>query len=376
MISRAFSGGITFAVEPLPPWGPLEAIWRRFDSVGKHSFFLTWTWIGTWLSCIPATTKVVLLKAKRGDEILGVSVLTLRDSTVRGIIPVRQAWLNSAGDAALDCLTIEHNGFASASPWEEELLPALENWFASGGLSVDECVLAGIGTPPCRSNDDRFLLVERREPGYRTPLKDIAANGGLINHLSRNGRYQLRRSMRACERYGPLSVERAADDATAIGFFAQMKEFHVRSWSRRGQRHAFSNPFFETFHRALIPRGLAEGSVDLLRVCAGSRPLGYLYNFRHNGVVFSYQSGFDDVVATLRPGYVSHALAIAHYASAGMSHYDFLAEANRLKQSFGTERYELSWRRLRKPILGFRLEAMARNAVMSLKRKPARRPRG
>lgn len=369
MNSPASSPNITFAVEPLPALGALETVWRQFDRDGGHSFFLTWAWIGTWLKCIPATTRVMLLKAVEAGETIGVALITLKEGTVRGIFPIRQAWLNCAGDPALDCLTIEHNGFASASARDAALLPALEDWFAEGGLVVDECVLPGIGPNICSSTDNRLLLIERREPGYRAPLRQIASGGGLVSVLSRNGRYQLRRSIRAWERHGPLTIDRAEDGVTGIEFFTKMKELHIRSWTHRGERHAFSSPFFETFHRTLIPVGIAEGSVDLLRVCAGTRAIGYLYNFRRNGTVFSYQSGFDDSESRLRPGYVSHALAIAHYTAEGMSHYDFLAQANRLKQSFGTEHYELCWRRLRMPILGFRVEAAARKVVTRLKGK-------
>lgn len=101
----------------------------------------------------------------------------------------------------------------------------------------------------------------------------------------------------------------------------------------------------------------------MLRISAGDRTIGYLYNFIRNGTVSSYQSGFDDSVRGERPGYVCHALAISHYAAAGVQHYDFLAEPNRLKQSFGSERYELYWASVRRPTLSFRAHEVARKMV-------------
>ena len=58
----------------------------------------------------------------------------------------------------------------------------------------------------------------------------------------------------------------------------------------------------------------------------GDRVAGYLYNFVHRGWVAAYQSGFDfgDDADRLRPGLVSHALAIEHYRRAGVRVYDFL----------------------------------------------------
>jgi CelD/BcsL family acetyltransferase involved in cellulose biosynthesis len=363
MTHSVAAGEVTFTLGPVPSLETLEAEWRRFDRAGRHSFFLTWTWIGTWLKCLPPNLAPMLLKATRGGEVVGLALLTLRHGTIKGIMPVRQAWLNCTGDPALDCITIEHNGFASVLADDEELWSALAGLFASGSFPADELVLSGI-SPRWLANAEKGLIqVERREPAYRTPLCGITVEEGIEPLLSRNSRQQLRRSMRDYERDAPLAIDVARDPGTAFEYFAQMKDLHVRSWTRRGRRHAFASPFFETFHRALIKAGIEEGVVDLMRVTCGSRVLGYLYNFRRNGKVFSYQSGFDDAELTMRPGYVCHAIAISYYAAAGMSHYDFLAEANRLKQSFGTESYELSWSRVRRSTPKFRAEALVRRAV-------------
>jgi CelD/BcsL family acetyltransferase involved in cellulose biosynthesis len=103
-----------------------------------------------------------------------------------------------------------------------------------------------------------------------------------------------------------------------------------------------------------------SGAVDLLRVSAGDTHIGYLYNFVRNGTVSSYQSGFDDIDTRLRPGYVSHAMAIAHYAAAGMAEYDFLAGGNALKHSYGSETYDLYWTRVRGNKIVVQIEGVMR----------------
>jgi len=352
---------ISFTIEPLPPLEVLGSMWRRLDAAGPHSFFLTWTWIGTWLQCLPSPPRAMLLRATRAGETVGLAVVTL----VRGIrsgMNVNHAWLNSTGDPAYDCITIEHNGFASSGVRTDELWRALQDWFAAGIPSVDEFVLGAVDAEQL-DGADGIPTVERSEYGYRAPLAHSTTLEAWTSSLSRNSRQQLRRSMRAYARTGVLSIESARDTQNALTFFAQMRALHISSWTRRANRHAFSNPFFETFHRSLIRRGVANGTVDLLRVSAGYRAIGYLYNFRHNGTVSSYQSGFDDVDRQLRPGYVCHALAIAHYAAAGMSTYDFLGGTNQLKQSFGPERYELRWYRLHRKTPLFRADLMARRVI-------------
>jgi hypothetical protein len=314
----------------------------------------------------------MLLKASHGSELIGLAALTLKRGAIRRVLPVRQAWLNCSGDPELDSITVEHNGFASPAPLDHLLLPALIDWFAAGGTTADELVLPGVAPGSLDTAGKGLIQTDRCDPAYRTSLAGITEPEGIGPHLSRNARQQLHRSVRAYEREAPLSLDAATNVETALGFFTRLKDLHVRSWNRRGRRHAFDRPFFETFHRALITAGFADGDVDLLHVSAGQRTLGYLYNFRRNGTVLSYQSGFDDGTPGLRPGYVCHALAMAHYAKAGMANYDFLAGSNRLKQSFGTERYELCWRHFRKPTVAFRAEDLVRTAAGFLKRQNGR----
>lgn len=357
----------SFLVEPLAAPERLAPRWREFDRTGTHSFFLTWTWIGTLLGLV--SSPPLLLKAVRGSDVVGLALLGLRPAKLRGVLPVRQAWLNATGDPHFDCIMPEHTGFAAAGRDGTAMLPGLIEWFADGGIGADELIISGAEPGAMEGAGKRLIAVERRHAAYRMPLSALGA-GGLEAVLSRNARQQLRRSRR--DYASPLTLEVAKDTAEALDMFAQLKELHVRSWTRRGRRHAFALPFFETFHKALIAAGMKDGSVELLRIAAGGRVLGCLYNFRRGGVVSSYQSGFDDETPGLRPGYVCHAMAMEHYAAAGMTTYDFLAGANRLKRSFGTEEYELCWRHYRRPTLGFRAENIARKAVALVRRKALR----
>jgi len=363
---------ITFALEPRPQLDSLERTWRDLDRTGSHSFFLTWTWVGTWLKSLAPSVAPMLLKAMQGPKIVGLALLTLKHGTQWSLFPRNQAWLNSAGDPALDCITIEHNGFATPGTWDDRWWPALVEWFAAGSGLADELALSGVASESLAETRPNLIRVEHRDPAYRTPLRGITAEEGIEPLLSRNARHQLRRSIRDYEREGPLRLDVAHDLETGLEFFARLKTLHVRSWNRRGRHHAFHHPFFETFHRALIAAGFTDGNVDLLQVSAGQRTLGYLYNFRRNGTVFSYQSGFDDAAPGMRPGYVCHAMAMAHYAAAGMSTYDFLAGSNQLKQSFGTEKYALRWIHFQKPTVAFRAEQLARTTLGLLKRRNAR----
>jgi CelD/BcsL family acetyltransferase involved in cellulose biosynthesis len=369
MTSLAYAPNMTFALEPLPHLDSLERMWRGFDQTGSHSFFLTWTWMGTWLRSLPPSVTPLLLKATRGSNTVGLALLTPRRHAQWRLFPVNQAWLNSAGDPKLDCITIEHNGFAVPGIWDDRWWLDLVEWFGVETGFADEMVLSGVASESLSRKISDRSFTQQRDPAFRTLLHSITPDKGIEPLLSRNARQQLRRSIRAYTHDEPLRVDVAPDVESGLEYFSRLKSLHVRSWTRRGRRSAFDHPFFETFHRALITAGFGEGNIDLLRVSAGTNILGYLYNFRRNGTVYSYQSGFDDSTPKMRPGYVCHALAMAYYAAGGMSTYDFLAGSNQLKRSFGTEQYQLCWSHIRKPTIAFRAEQFARSTLGLLKRR-------
>jgi len=344
--------------EALPPLASLEREWRALEAVAERGFFLSWAWIGNWLATLPPTIEPFLLRARRVDATIGLALGVEHDGAGRTLLPARGLYLNATGDRALDAIYIEHNGFLCEMSAERAVLSALGAWFGRAQPALDALYLPGIAAPigPGRLLDER-----QEEPGFAMELARVTAAGGDVAAvLGGNARQQLRRTMRGYERRGVLSLVEAGSVAQALAFFQAMKLLHVASWQRRRRRHAFSTPHFEHFHRALIEREFARGGIQLLKIATGDEAIGYLYNFRRGGIVYAYQSGFDDREHGLSPGVASHALAAAHNAARGERLYDFLAGANRLKQSFATLRYALCWQVLRRPRLDHRLRAAAR----------------
>ena len=119
---------------------------------------------------------------------------------------------------------------------------------------------------------------------------------------------------------------------------------HQTSWRRRGQPGCFAAPTFESFHRDLIRARFASGEIQLLVAAAGDQPIGCLYNFVHGDRIYAYQSGFDYMAdGRLKPGLLTHALAIEEATRAGFAAYDFMAGENRLKASLASHWTEMLW---------------------------------
>ncbi|HEX4159690.1 MAG TPA: GNAT family N-acetyltransferase [Rhizomicrobium sp.] len=358
---------IRLALEPITSLAPLETLWRKLEAGSGASFFVSWTWIGTWLRCLPETIRPQLLIATRNGDAIAAAVLVARRERRRGVLNVRQLHFNSTGDPRLDCIMIEHNGFVARAEENQDIWAAFLRWFAKHA-EADELVVPGMveGTMGGMGGDASLLHRSVRMPGFACDL----AQGGreaLLARLSANARQQLRRSLRDCETLGPLRIETAPDTAAALAWLAELKVLHIASWTRRGHPHAFRRAFFEIFHRALIEAGTTNGRVRLRRVSAGISVLGYLYDFRDGERVYAYQSGFGGQHTRLRPGYVCHMLAMEQDAREGARSNDFLGGDNRLKRSLGNHIYTLGRHRFGHRTAGLQLEAAAIHLVSGLR---------
>lgn len=345
----------------IPDAGALAREWRTLDALGG-SFFTAWPWIGTWLELIPEAASARLLRLEEGHQCRGLAIAVQHQARRHGLIRARQLHINATGRPEYDALAIEHNGLAGKDSHDCETWGALLRWFSDDAAELDELVIAGT---TCRiadmGPDCGLLLHEREVDAYRVALDRVRVCGGDVGTiLSANSRQQLARSRRELSTVGPLRLEAAETTEEALSFLDRLQQLHIRSWTRRGRVHGFTHPIVDPFHRKLIERLAPCRGVELLKLTAGDREFGFLYNFRRDRIVYAYQSGFDDADRRLRPGYVAHAMAIERAARQGDSIYDFMAGSNRLKQSFATERYPMYWYVFQKPLIRFKAERAAR----------------
>ena len=365
------SGGLEFRREALPAAAALEPEWRALEAVGRPSFFTSWAWIGTLLAAVPAASRPMLLRGRAQGETVALALLGGAAKARRwGLVRSRGLYLNETGDPRFDAMTIEHNGILSAAAGEPAVLDALLGWFAGLRGEADELNFSGSlrRLSEAALSAHRLLRRETAVPSYSVELDRLASCGGALDPvLSTNARQQLRRAFRRFEAQGALRLREATTMAEAQDWFSGLKALHCASWARRGIAHAFSGGFFEPFHRLLIERSFAEGAIQLIETRVGERVIGYLYNFRRDGHLYAYQSGFADADPRERPGAVTHALAIRDAFCSGLRVYDFMAGHNRLKASFATRCEPMLWQVVQQPRLAFRLEHLARRAKQAIR---------
>jgi CelD/BcsL family acetyltransferase involved in cellulose biosynthesis len=312
-----------------------------------------------------------------------LGVLTAWDR--RGALPMAMSGLllHTTGDEALDVITIEYNGFLVDRAWAGRAGTAALHYLTSGvvvdGKRRDELHLRNIAADP--AFDPAALpngVVVRelfRKPSWHVDLAALRAAGTpYLDSLSANTRQQLRRAMRQYQRRGPLTARRARDVPEALEFLADMKRLHQHYWTAKGERGAFSYPFLEAFERRLIETGVPAGAVEIVRVCCGDQPIGYLQNLLGSGRVLSYQSGIDyGHDPKLKPGLICHVLCIELHLCEGAAIYDFMAGAARYKASLGIPGPDLIYRVLERPSGKLRLEQALR-ALLRRVRRPGPTP--
>jgi CelD/BcsL family acetyltransferase involved in cellulose biosynthesis len=340
------SDGLNVSLVDCPEARELESEWRALEAQAEASFFISWTWIGCWLSRLEPALRPRLLRAERGDRVVGLGLVVAHRCFRLRAIPLRCLQVHATGDPRHDDITIEHNALLVAKEGSATIEEAMLGHLCSPGFGWDSIFIPGVSAmPPLDGLSPLNMVTETASsPAYAVDLDPIRSGGGdYLGQVSRNTRSQIRRGVKAYEQFGSVKVSLARDKEEALLFLSRLKDLHQRTWTARGQAGAFANPLFEVFHAGLIERGMAQGQIFLLRVHAGDQDIGYLYNFAHEGTISAYQSGFNYglLEKNSHPGLVSHALAIQHFLDAGYSEYDFLAGDSRYKRQLATRNYDI-----------------------------------
>ena len=356
----------------------LETAWKELEARATHSFFLSWLWIGTWLRHIPDGTQPHVLVARSSGKIVGLAIICRR--RVWSLGPhARARWLlNESGDTRFDRLFIECNSILAEQP--DTIIPAGLDALTSRLRRADQLVLSGIDADlelaACGAAGRAGLVSEVKQADTalwvdyakaRQQKKDYRAT------LGRSTRQAVSRAMRLYAERGPLEFRIMETTTDALAAFDLLSDFHRSRWGRKG---AFANPGFRPFHEELIARGVPTGAVRISRTLVGGQTIGVVYNFVHDGRVLNYQSGFlYESDGRLKPGLVSHVLAIEESISRGERGYDFLAGGAGHKAHLANSEYAMKWVAISRDGPERHIEAKLREAKRTLRTIATNLPR-
>ncbi|KAA0575018.1 GNAT family N-acetyltransferase [Azospirillum sp. Sh1] len=366
----AASAEIRISLHPLPSLPELALAWTELESRADSSFFLSWTWIGSWLAQMPDGIEPHLLVALRGDEAVGLAVLCPRVRRRFGVLHSRCWMLHETGDRSYDRLFMEYNGILADRRVADEVTDAMLHWLGERLTANDELVLGGLTLAAERAarrvaaRTGHTLQLRIADSAQWVDLGTVRAGGGdFRGGLGRNTRAAVNRAERLYRARGALDHRVAATVDEAMEYFAGMEVLHQAGWQARGQAGAFANPAFRPFHTRLIAEGMRRGAVRLSRVSVGGQPIGYLYNFVHRHRVLNYQGGFAfEADNRLKPGLLSHVLAIEDALARGEDCYDFMSTPAGHKPLLSNAEQPMNWLTLGPDRFSRRLEAHCRRA--------------
>lgn len=321
---------------------PREDVWVRLAQQSRGSFFLSWSWLHSWIA-MHVRMPIVLSVYTPCAQLVGCCIFNTA-TRYRFGLPVRQLRLHQTGLADQDIICLEYNDVLCMPGHENQVRHAVAKYlFQDSALAFDEVVLSGVTRDVAKSWHEAvhfqasLYVVSEAGSAYvdlRALNRGHDPKEAYLATLGKSTRANIRRSFRLYEDIGAVRLEVAHDSTQAWQMLEMAQPLHKQRWGRA----ALEYPGYAAFHRHLIEHGFAEGVVDVLCVRCGEKPIGWLYNFIYEGRVYYYFGAFDfdPKQPKLKPGLVTHTLAIAYYVQKGMHVYDFMAGDLRYKRNLGT----------------------------------------
>jgi len=352
-----------FNVVPLKDYSSLSSDWAALEKKSETSFFLSWTWIGTWLESY--SPEVDVLSVTLGDKVVALCLLSKCVYSHWKRFTSTRLHMHQTGNPELDQIWTEYNGVLCAIEHESNINALVMPFLIKHYPGWDELLVGAVSKKlalTLHKSSGLFRLDLWHSPSYGVDLIKLKTKKlDFLESLSRNSRYQIRRSLKMYESQGGIRLQFAVNQEEALSFFHEIAPFHMEKWGKNPGESGFSNPAFVSFHVLLIKRAFPLNQVDVIKIFCGDRILGYLYNLIYDGRVYFYLSGLvSEQDAKLKPGLCAHALSIQHYMNKGFDFYDFMGGKDRYKSSLGAVHEELYHIALQKDQVKFKIEAFLR----------------
>jgi hypothetical protein len=311
-------------------------------------FFPSSEWLSCYLKAWPVDTKAYSFKYRLGDtNQFAYAFASLGDRKSRVGFRVRSLTLNEAPEGILPDVHIEKNGFIGldrtliAEPLRHFIDQALERkieWDEIRLNSIDES--AG---PAIKALAKQYGLICYQTYSARSYLVDFNKvlelyNGNYLSSRSTNTRAQIRQSTRRIEKeLGVIRVVEALSIEQAHDWFDALAAWHRQRWNRNGEVNNLNDGAFLGFLKSNINQLLPKKKLSLLRVNAGDTTLAFYYYYACAEKIYFYLGGVNyALLASLRPGLVSHFCAAQYFFENGKTVYDFMEGDSRYKASLAT----------------------------------------
>jgi len=355
--------GYQFTFLPLEDIDVLKKEWSIIEGQSDIEFFLSWTWISTWIETY--RPNINILRAFFDTELVAIAALVFRKEHRYYILRSKTLHVHQTGDPEQDQIWIEYNGILAKQEHKEEVTKSSIAYLGLISEMWDELIVGAITDSEASLLENAGDLMRHdlwEAPCYGVDLKTIReSQKSYLQTLSRNTRYQIKRSIKKYQNNGEIQILSAERKAEALQSFDDIGPLHVARWGAGFGESGFANLNFTKFHRSLISTAWDKGQVDLISVRANGKIIARFYNFIYRNRVYFYLSGLAlEQDNQLKPGLTGHALCIQRYIDAGYDFYDFMGGGERYKSSLAHKHQHLVKIALQKKKIKFKLEKLGR----------------
>ena len=300
----------------------LSALWRDPGTgLRWECLFVIPVWLEAWWSVFGTGWTRHICSVRRGEDLLGIAPLMLRDQT---------AYLIGDSDVC-DCLD-----FIVVPGRESEFFRTLLRHLQHQGITrmhlhaqrpgsaVERHLLPSLECEGCP------FSWEREDVTFEMDLP--ATWEEFLGQLSGKQRHEVKRKMRRVNETGCVRVRKAHEERDiedGLGTFFQL--FRLS----REDKAAFLTSEREGFFREMAA-ALSQARLLRLYVCeVGGRPAAAVMCFDYGATRYLYNNGYDPRFRSLSVGIVSKLLTIKDGIDEGQMRYDFLRGNESYKRHLG-----------------------------------------
>ena len=333
----------TFSVKTQLP--AIKEYWLRLNKEAPHQYFSSWGWIETWLTSLPASylpdCHIGFINSQPCFGYFSSRSLTKKYK----ILSYYNLHINTTGNETYDDLIIEYNNFLINTRLipQDSAIQHIINSLADDKIHIPACDKSTHNA--LKKTTSTFNITSNKRHSYYIDLSGIrSAHDSYLNTLSKNSRYQIKKSLKILEPEGDLNIQIAETSLQALTMLDELTHIHQRYWIAKNKPGAFSSNYFISFHKKLIENRFDDKEILVTKISTNKSVLGYIYGFLYNGSFLYYQSGFNyPDNKKVKPGYISHYLLIEYFLRGNIKTYDFLAGEQQYKKSLSNSQTEMCW---------------------------------
>lgn len=320
-------------IDDLAAFTALRTRWNELLPASEANCpFLTWEWLHAWWTHLHGASRLRLVTAYAGDELIAIAPLRTSRSHL-GLFP--QLEFLGTGYAGSDYLDI-----IARSDHAVEAVRAVAQSVASQGVALRLKHL-----PP--TSLASHLREHMAAAGWTSQQSAVAvcpfiplAGHTWESYLSTLGsshRANFRRRHKALHNRFRVGLERVASEPHRHEALSALMAFHAERWRTRGGSSAFRSPALCRFHDDITRRALERGWLRLYLLRIDDSPAAVMYAFAHNRRFYFYQHGFD-------PRYQSHSVGLVLM---GLTIKSAIEDEGALEfdMLYGNEPYKRLWAR-------------------------------